>query len=87
MTSFPIPPPTSIDTLTTAIQNSLTLSSTEPDSLTAVRIEKTRVFSNKSRIDNSRAKPKSNRFGPLAGSVFFFPLLQGWWEGTRGGWR
>ncbi|RUS20462.1 hypothetical protein BC937DRAFT_95163 [Endogone sp. FLAS-F59071] len=85
--TYPLPPPSTIDTLTSVIQNSLTLPSTNAGSISTLRVDRTRVFSNKSRIDAARAKPKANKFGALAGSVFFFPLLQGWWEGVRGGWR
>jgi hypothetical protein len=48
---------------------------------------KTRVFSNKSAIDRKRAKPTRNRLAGIVSTYIFFPLMQGWWEGARTGWR
>ncbi|GAA5800318.1 hypothetical protein HPULCUR_005745 [Helicostylum pulchrum] len=33
---------------------------------------------------NNQAKSQRNRLAGLAGPIFFFPLLVGWWEGTQG---
>ncbi|KAG2233893.1 hypothetical protein INT48_004381 [Thamnidium elegans] len=33
---------------------------------------------------NNQAKTQRNRLAGLAGPIFFFPLLVGWWEGAQG---
>jgi len=47
---------------------------------------KTRVFSKKSEIERKRAKPTRNRLAGIVSTHIFFPLMQGWWEGSRSGW-
>jgi hypothetical protein len=35
-------------------------------------------------LEKNRPKSQKNRLAGLAGPVFFFPLLVGWWEGSQG---
>ncbi|KAG1173268.1 hypothetical protein G6F70_005924 [Rhizopus microsporus] len=35
-------------------------------------------------LERNRPKAQKNRLAGLAGPVFFFPLLVGWWEGSQG---
>ncbi|KAI9492648.1 telomere length regulation protein-domain-containing protein [Zychaea mexicana] len=46
-------------------------------------IGKPRVFSRRMDIEKNK-RTQRNRLSGLAGPVFFFPLLVGWWEGARG---
>ncbi|KAG2225464.1 hypothetical protein INT45_010100 [Circinella minor] len=46
-------------------------------------IGKSRVFSRRMDIEK-RKTTNRNRLSGIAGPVFFFPLLVGWWEGARG---
>ncbi|KAG0178924.1 telomere binding protein [Apophysomyces sp. BC1021] len=47
-------------------------------------VGKVRVFSRSMEVRKKQAKGiKTNRLSGLAGPVFFFPLLVGWWEGAQ----
>ncbi|KAF7728033.1 telomere binding protein [Apophysomyces ossiformis] len=47
-------------------------------------VGKVRVFSRSMELQRKEAKKiKTNRLSGLAGPVFFFPLLVGWWEGAQ----
>lgn len=49
------------------------------------QVGKVRVFSHSAEIRRKQQERiKRNRFSGLAGPVFFFPLLVGWWEGAQG---
>lgn len=49
------------------------------------RVGKVRVFSRQMEIERKRREQmRSNKLSGLAGPVFFFPLLVGWWEGAQG---
>ncbi|KAI8584218.1 hypothetical protein K450DRAFT_218701 [Umbelopsis ramanniana AG] len=75
-----------IESLDQMFSNSLTLPD-ESTSKTALETRgKTRVFSRKSEVDRKRAKPTQNKLSGFVSTDIFFPLMQGWWEGTRTGW-
>ncbi|KAM3586057.1 telomere binding protein [Umbelopsis sp. WA50703] len=73
-----------VDSLNDMLSGSLAL---EPAGTSAPinTVGKTRVFSKKSEIDRRRAKPTRNRLAGIVSKLIFFPLIQGWWEGTRTG--
>ncbi|KAG2182196.1 hypothetical protein INT43_007123 [Umbelopsis isabellina] len=74
-----------IDSLNNVLSDSLVL---EPANVvtSSKTVGKTRVFSKKSEIDSRRAKPTRNALAGIVSKVIFFPLMQGYWEGTRTGW-
>ncbi|CAO3663233.1 unnamed protein product [Umbelopsis ramanniana] len=75
-----------IESLDEMFTNSLTLPD-ETTSQTALETRgKTRVFSRKSEVDRKRPKPTQNKLSGIVSTDIFFPLMQGWWEGTRTGW-
>lgn len=75
-----------IDSLDNMLSDSLVL---EPanTATSSKTVGKTRVFSKKSEIDNRRTKPTRNRLAGIVSKLIFFPLMQGYWEGTRTRWR
>ncbi|KAI8144126.1 telomere length regulation protein-domain-containing protein [Fennellomyces sp. T-0311] len=58
-------------------------SAIEEPSAATTTLGKSRVFSRRMDVEKKK-KTQRNRLSGLAGPVFFFPLLVGWWEGARG---
>ncbi|KAH8550646.1 telomere length regulation protein-domain-containing protein [Umbelopsis sp. PMI_123] len=76
----------SIESLNQAFANTLILPDDSTSNTTLEPKGKTRVFSRKSEVDRKRAKPTRNKLAGIVSTCIFFPLMQGWWEGTRTGW-
>ncbi|KAI9243725.1 telomere length regulation protein-domain-containing protein [Phascolomyces articulosus] len=68
------------DELSLELEKQLSLE--ESKSSTSI-VGKPRVFSRRMDIEKKKITHR-NRLSGIAGPVFFFPLLVGWWEGARG---
>lgn len=59
--------------------------SKELELLQTRKIGTTRFMSKRMQVERqSKNNISKNRLSGLAGPVFFFPLLVGWWEGAQG---
>lgn len=59
--------------------------SKELELLQTRKIGTTRFMSKRMQVERqSKNNISKNRLSGLAGPIFFFPLLVGWWEGAQG---